>query len=184
MRIPESVILPPAKKTPTLYIACKLFGASIHGLSVIENIIKSLEKKGELEVLPFAYDFEKHQHLGNSFDVLEKDLEKVETADYMVVLLLGDTSDGRGMEVMRRMHLDSEKRRKTLILHDAQVGHSPFYDGLPAKYGASMRGLVFEKQDQSQVIVEAIEKWFASMKITDHAWRETIVISKNGVSKV
>lgn len=166
-------------KKPTLYIACKLCGAEPPHLHMVSNIIELLKLKDKLTVLPFAFDFETMQPTGERSQVLDHDLKKVEEADYMVVLLLGDVSDGRGMEVMHRMSLSRQKRNRTLILREQNSCHSPFYDGLHSKYGVSIKDLVwFTASLLENAIVNAIEEWQESMATEDFAWRESNIVSQ------
>ncbi len=127
------------REMPSLYVACKLTGAPDKHIDSIAALITSLNKR--FKVLPFQYDFAKRYPVGARQDVLRLDLEKVECAAYMLVILNDDVSDGRGMEVMHRMHQSSQQINDTIVFHKTPIEKlSPMYAGLPGKYaGVTLR---------------------------------------------
>lgn len=117
----------------SLYFACKLTGETRERLAAKKGLIDKLAQ--HFRILPFAFDFERNCPLGNVNDVLRDDLCKVRHAEIMVVLLWHDASDGRGMEVMHRLHTHSASDRNILILAPEDRKFTPFYLGLDREFG-------------------------------------------------
>jgi hypothetical protein len=139
---------------PSLYLACKLTGASRDHIDLVRDLIERLSLY--FEVLPFQYDFKTYRPTGVRQDVLKLDLDKVEQADIMVVILNDDVSDGRGMEVMHRMHQSYNQAKMTIILHRTPLDAvSPMYTGLPYLYP----GVTLKKFDQFSRIERLVLDW-------------------------
>ena len=173
-----SEISAPQKTKPTLYLSCKLYGASLDNLRAIKRVVELLEETGRVIVLPIAYDFDRFEPLGNPAEAWDNAAFKVQHADLMVTLLMGDTADERGMEIMMRMSLPSAKRRKTLVVYDLCVRHSPFYDCMAGNYGMTVKGIVFDRRRMPEDIMLAIEEWLLLVEESGSDWQRTTLVSQ------
>ena len=134
LQAPAVLVFSPRKST--IYIACKLTGADQEQLAKIKRIIDELNER--FEVLPFAFDLNNAISLGNPKNVLRHDLGHVEEADFMVVIIDGDSSDGRGMEIVFRATRGSQEQiERTLILHMAGKPLSAMYLGFDEMFCTS-----------------------------------------------
>lgn len=143
--------LGPTTAKRTMYVACKLSGATLEKLAATHQLICKLNEP--FQVLPFAFDFQTNTPLGDPLDVLRHDFHKVETAAVMVVILNGDVSDGRGMEIAHRMHQSSDQVARTLILAANGMSYTPMYLGFKELFGVET--LSFDELGDIPAIVTA-----------------------------
>lgn len=141
---------------PNLYLGCKLTGGDPARLDAIKQIIDQLNE-GTFNVLPFAFNFGTKQPLGDPDNVLFHGLSKVEIATVMVVVIDGDASDGRGMEIAHRAHQGEAKVALTLILAAEDKPLSPMYLGFDDLFGTTT--LRFKNLEDIPGIVE---EWYGS----------------------